>query len=131
MVKLTKDKINEFELTELLRNDEAGSIVVFLGEPRKGSLDGNVSSIEYTAYEEMAVQELKKIEEEAKKREGILNVIIVHRLGDIPLKETSLFVGVSSRHREEGFETAKWIIEEVKKVVPIWKEIKYEGNRNS
>ncbi|MFU2158610.1 MULTISPECIES: molybdopterin synthase catalytic subunit [Caldisericum] len=131
MVKLTKGKINESELTELLRNEEGGSIVVFLGEPRKGFEDGDVSSIEYTAYEEMAIQELKKIEEEALKRDGILDVIIVHRLGDIPLKETSLYVGVSSRHREEGFEITKWIIEEVKKSVPIWKEIKYEGNRNS
>lgn len=131
MVKLTRDKINETELTELLRNEEGGSIVIFLGEPRKGPDDGEVSSIEYTAYEEMAIQELKKIEEQALKKDGILNVIIVHRLGDIPLKETSLYVGVSSRHREEGFEIAKWIIEEVKKVVPIWKEIKYEGNRNS
>ncbi|PMP82234.1 MAG: molybdenum cofactor biosynthesis protein MoaE, partial [Caldisericum exile] len=127
----TKGKINESELTELLRNEEGGSIVVFLGEPRKGFEDGDVSSIEYTAYEEMAIQELKKIEEEALKRDGILDVIIVHRLGDIPLKETSLYVGVSSRHREEGFEITKWIIEEVKKSVPIWKEIKYEGNRNS
>jgi molybdopterin synthase catalytic subunit len=131
MVKLTKEKINEKELIENLRNEEGGSVVVFLGEPRKGKDDGDVSSIEYTAYEEMAIQELKKIEEVALNKEGILDVIIVHRLGDIPLKETSLFVGVSSRHREEGFEIAQWIIDEVKKIVPIWKEIKYEGNRNS
>ena len=131
MVKLTKEKINEKELIENLRNEEGGSVVVFLGEPRKGKDDGDVSSIEYTAYEEMAVQELKKIEEAALNKKGILDVIIVHRLGDIPLKETSLFVGVSSRHREEGFEIAQWIIDEVKKIVPIWKEIKYEGNRNS
>lgn len=131
MVKLTKEKINEKELIENLRNEEGGSLVVFLGEPRKGKDDGDVSSIEYTAYEEMAVQELKKIEEAALNKKGILDVIIVHRLGDIPLKETSLFVGVSSRHREEGFEIAQWIIDEVKKIVPIWKEIKYEGNRNS
>jgi len=131
MVKLTKEKINEKELIENLRNEEGGSVVIFLGEPRKGKDDGDVSSIEYTAYEEMAIQELKKIEEAASNKEGILDVIIVHRLGDIPLKETSLFVGVSSRHREEGFEIAQWIIDEVKKIVPIWKEIKYEGNRNS
>jgi len=131
MVKLTKEKINEKELIENLRNEEGGSVVVFLGEPRKGKDDGDVSSIEYTAYEEMAIQELKKIEEVALNKEGILDIIIVHRLGDIPLKETSLFVGVSSRHREEGFEIAQWIIDEVKKIVPIWKEIKYEGNRNS
>jgi Molybdopterin converting factor, large subunit len=131
MVKLTKEKINEKELIENLRNEEGGSVLVFLGEPRKGKDDGDVSSIEYTAYEEMAVQELKKIEEAALNKKGILDVIIVHRLGDVPLKETSLFVGVSSRHREEGFEIAQWIIDEVKKIVPIWKEIKYEGNRNS
>ncbi|MEF3245301.1 MAG: molybdenum cofactor biosynthesis protein MoaE [Caldisericaceae bacterium] len=131
MVELTKGRIDSERIIESLKKEEAGSIVVFFGEPRKGKEDGEVVSITYTAYEEMALSELKKIEKEALKKEGIIDVAIVHRLLDIPLKEFSLFVGVSSRHRKEGFETCEWIIKKVKEVVPIWKEIKYERDRNS
>ncbi len=130
MVKIVKEPIDEQGLVQLLRNEFAGSIVLFIGEPRKGEEDGPVISIEYSAYEEMAIKELEKIEAAALKKNGIYNVIIVHRIEDIPLKETSLFVGVSSAHREEGFQVAQWIINEIKKTVPIWKEIKHEGSRN-
>jgi len=131
MVKLTYDPIDVNSVIESLKNEEAGSIVVFIGEPRKGKGDGNVTSIIYTAYEEMAESELRKIESEALKKDGIRNVAIIHRLGNVPLKEVSLLVCVSSRHRKEGFEVCQDIIEKVKEVVPIWKEIKYDGDGNS
>lgn len=130
MVKIVKEPIDIEELFQLLKSESAGSIVLFIGEPRKGQEDGPVISIEYSAYEEMAVRELEKIEASALKRKGIYNVVIVHRIEDIPLKEISLFVGVSSAHREEGFQAAQWIVDEIKKTVPIWKEIKYEGSWN-
>uniref|UniRef100_A0A7C4Y5N9 Molybdopterin synthase catalytic subunit n=1 Tax=Caldisericum exile TaxID=693075 RepID=A0A7C4Y5N9_9BACT len=131
MVKLTKEKIDETSLTEALKSETCGSILVFLGEPRRSIEDGNVTSIEYTAYKEMALKELERIEKQALKHKGILNVIIVHRLGAVPLKETSLYVGVASRHREEGFEVMRWVIDEIKRIVPIWKEVKYDRDRHS
>ena len=130
MVSLTKDDLNIDSLIRNLKNSNAGSIVVFLGEPRRGEEDGEVISIEYSAYEEMALKELKKIESEALKRNGVIDVIIIHRIGNVPLKETSFFVGVSSAHREEGFEACSFIVDEVKKKVPIWKEIKYDRDRS-
>jgi len=129
MVKLQKEPIDILPLVESLKSPLSGSIVFFLGIPRRSEEDGFVKSIEYSAYEEMAIKELKKIEEDALKRKGILDIIIVHRVGTVPLKETSLFVGTSSAHREEGFSVAQWIVDEIKKTVPIWKEIEYENDR--
>jgi len=130
MVSLTKDDLNIYSLIRNLKNSNAGSIVVFLGEPRRGEEDGEVISIEYSAYEEMALKELKKIESEALKRNGVIDVIIIHRIGNVPLKEISFFVGVTSSHRKEGFQACSFIVDEVKKNVPIWKEVKYDRDRS-
>jgi molybdopterin synthase catalytic subunit len=130
MISLVKEPLNIDLLIQSLKNDNAGSIVIFLGEPRKSVEDGPVVSINYSAYKEMALKELAKIEEKALKKDGIINVIIAHRVSEIPLKEISFFVGVSSMHREEGFQACSFIVDEVKKKVPIWKEIKYDRDRS-
>jgi len=130
MVSLTKDGLNIDSLIRNLKNSNAGSIVVFLGEPRRSEEDGEVISIEYSAYEEMALKELKKIESEALKRDGVIDVIIIHKIGSVSLKEISFFVGVTSSHRKEGFQACSFIVDEVKKKVPIWKEIKYDRDRS-
>ncbi len=131
MVKIQRDKIDVTLLKDVLKKNDAGAIILFLGEPRRSKEDGDVVSINYTAYEEMAIREMKKIEREAKNKFHVKDVIIVHRIGNIPLKEISFFVGVSSAHRKEGFKACQWIVDEVKSTVPIWKEIKYEVSRNS
>ena len=130
MISLVKEPLNIGLLIQSLKNDNAGSIVVFLGEPRRGEEDGEVISIEYSAYEEMALKELKKIESEALKRDGVIDVIIIHKIGSVSLKEISFFVGVTSSHRKEGFQACSFIVDEVKKKVPIWKEIKYDRDRS-
>ncbi|NCO28008.1 MAG: hypothetical protein COS15_02585 [Caldiserica bacterium CG02_land_8_20_14_3_00_36_38] len=130
MVSLTKDDLNIDSLIRNLKNSNAGSIIVFLGEPRRSIEDGPIVSIEYSAYEEMALKELKKIESEALKRDGVIDVIIIHKIGNVSLKEISFFVGVTSSHRKEGFQACSFIVDEVKKKVPIWKEIKYDRDRS-
>ena len=124
MIKILKEKIDILHYVELLKKDDAGAIVTFLGEPRKSIKDGDVMSINYTAYETMALSEMKKIEQEALNISGIKEVIIIHRIGEVSLQEVSLFVGISSAHREEGFKICSMIVDKVKEKVPIWKEIK-------
>jgi len=124
MIKILKEKIDILHYVELLKKDDAGAIVTFLGEPRKSVEDGDVISINYTAYETMALSEMKKIEQEALNISGIKEVIIIHRIGEVLLQEVSLFVGISSAHREEGFKVCSMIVDKVKEKVPIWKEIK-------
>jgi len=124
MIKILKEKIDILHYVELLKKDDAGAIVTFLGEPRKSVEDGDVISINYTAYETMALSEMKKIEQEALNISGIKEVIIIHRIGEVLLQEVSLFVGISSAHREEGFKVCSMVVDKVKEKVPIWKEIK-------
>ncbi|MCD6106753.1 MAG: molybdenum cofactor biosynthesis protein MoaE [Caldisericaceae bacterium] len=124
MIKILKEKIDILHYVELLKKDDAGAVVTFLGEPRKSIEDGDVISINYTAYEAMALSEMKKIEQEALNISGIKEVIIIHRIGEVLLQEVSLFVGISSAHREEGFKVCSMVVDKVKEKVPIWKEIK-------
>lgn len=131
MIKILKEKIDMLHYVELLKKGDAGAIVTFLGEPRKSTEDGDVISINYTVYEAMALSEMKKIEQEALGISGIKEVIIIHRIGEVPLQEVSLFVGISSAHREEGFKVCSMVVNKVKEKVPIWKEIKYARNRDS
>ncbi len=130
MIFISEDEIPVEKFETVLKEESAGGIVVFLGEPRRSDEDGPVISINYTAYKEMAEKEMLKIEKEAKQRFGIKEVIIAHRLGNIPLKTISFFVGVSAPHRKECFEACAWVVDQVKLLVPIWKEIKYERSRN-
>jgi len=131
MVKIQEEKINVLHYIELLKRNDAGSVIAFLGEPRRSSKDGKVISIKYTAYKSMVINEMKKIEKEALSTNGIKDVVIVHRIGNVSLKEISLFVGISSAHRGEGFKVCNMVVDKIKEGVPIWKEIKYEGSRNS
>ncbi len=131
MIKILKEKIDILHYTELLKKDDAGAIVTFLGEPRKSTEDGDVISINYTAYETMALSEMEKIEQEALGINGIKEVIIIHRIGEVPLQEASLFVGISSAHREQGFRVCSMVVDRIKEKVLIWKEIKYAGSRDS
>ncbi len=128
---LIGSEIDIESVKEKLKRNEVGAIVMFLGEPRRSPEDGDVVSINYTAYEEMAVKEAEKIECEAKNKFPVLDVVIMHKLGNVPLRDISFLVAVSSPHRKEAFEACAWITDEVKKRVPIWKEIIYEGSRNS
>ncbi len=131
MIKIQTERIDVNFVKDFLKGKESGAIVMFLGEPRSAEEDGNVVSINYTAYGEMAIKEMERIEREAHGKFSVNRVVIFHRLGNIPLKEISFLVAVSSAHRKEAFEACEWIVNEVKRRVPIWKEIIYERSRNS
>ncbi len=131
MVKIQKERIDVLHYIELLKSKSVGSIVTFLGEPRRSKEDGSVTSINFIADKEEATKTLKKIEEEALATDKIKDIIIVHRIGNIVLKEVALFVGVSSAHRQEGFKICSTVVDKVKSINSIKMEIMYETDRNS
>jgi molybdopterin synthase catalytic subunit len=109
----------------------AGAAVDFLGIVR-GSEDGReIDGIEYEAHREMAEHQLRKIAEQAAEKFGLTRAIIHHRIGFIAAGESSLFMRISSPHREEAFRASRWMVSELKKNVPIWKRprFKAEGQR--
>ena len=99
----------------------AGAFVDFWGVVRPIEDGREIEGIDYDAHREMAEHQLKRIGEQAAERFGLKLVIIHHRIGFIAVGEPSLFVRVASLHRGEGFRATQWIVDELKKKVPIWK----------
>jgi molybdopterin synthase catalytic subunit len=99
----------------------AGAIIDFWGVVRPIENGREIEGIDYEAHREMAEHQLKRIAEQAAERFGINLVIVHHRFGFIAVGEPSLFLRVASPHRSEGFRASQWIVDELKKKVPIWK----------
>lgn len=108
-------------------NRELGTQCMFLGKVRADEKDkSRVQSIHYSSYAEMAEKEIEKIKENAVKKYGLLNINILHSLGEVKCGEISVLVLVSSAHRGECFESLKFIVNEIKTKVPIWKKEIYD-----
>ena len=113
-----------------LEDNSAGALSVFIGNVRNRGRSGNVSEIYYEAYNEMAEQEMREIENEAQTKWEIKKLVAIHRIGNIKVGESSIIIGVSSEHRHEAFEACKYVINNMKTRVPIWKkEISRESQK--
>jgi molybdopterin synthase catalytic subunit len=101
---------------------QAGAVVVFWGSVR-GTEDGReIAGIDYEAHREMAEHQMRLVAESAAKRfEDVREVFLQHRIGFVAAGEPSVVVRVTSRHRGAGFGASQWIMDELKRVVPIWK----------
>ncbi len=107
-----------------------GASIVFVGTVREVNEGRAVSGIEYTAYAAMALRELEAIAAEAVLRFGTDDVIVEHRLGRLALGEASVVIAVAHPHRAEAYEASRFVIEELKRRVPIWKREEYtDGTR--
>ena len=100
----------------------AGAFVDFWGVVRPIENGCEIEGIDYDAHHEMAEHQLKRIAEQAAERFELKRVIIHHRTGFVAVGEASLFLRVASSHRRAGFEASQWIVDELKKKVPIWKQ---------
>lgn len=121
MIRLTSDAIDVSPLLAAAQQTAAGAVVVFLGITREFTGDRQTVALDYEAYPEMAERELAKLETEARRRWPLVECCLVHRLGHVPLSEASVAVVVSAPHRADAFEAARWLIDELKQSVPIWK----------
>ncbi|MBX3730943.1 MAG: molybdenum cofactor biosynthesis protein MoaE [Candidatus Sumerlaeia bacterium] len=100
---------------------EAGALVVFSGIVRATEGDRQVGHLDYEHYAGMAEREMAKLAEEARRRWPVRRVGLVHRVGPVGVGEPSVLVAVSAGHRDEAFAAARFLIDELKKSVPIWK----------
>jgi molybdopterin synthase catalytic subunit len=105
----------------------AGAMVEFWGVVRRFEDGREIEGIDYDAHREMAEHQLKRIAEQAADQFGLKFVIVYHRIGFIGVGEPSLFLRVTSAHRSEGFRASQWIVDELKKKVPIWKRPKFKA----
>ena len=122
--------IDVARLLERVSSNANGATVLFLGIVRDVNDGRDVSGIEYTAYRSMAERELATIVEEAAALADSNDVAVEHRLGELGIGECSVAVAVGHPHRGRAFDAARYVIEELKKRVPIWKRERYvDGTR--
>jgi molybdopterin synthase catalytic subunit len=108
---------------------DIGAHTIFLGQVRKDEKEGKiVQAIEYSAYSEMAEKEFHKIRENAFAKYKLTCMHIYHSIGTVKAGEISLFVFVSSKHRENIFNACSEIVEQIKELVPIWGKEIFEDN---
>jgi molybdopterin synthase catalytic subunit len=122
MIQLTHQLIDESALIAAVRTPAAGAIVLFLGTTREFTGERQTQALEYECYPAMAEKQLVQLEAQARERWPLTGCAIVHRLGHVPLAETSVAIAVSSPHRRAAFEAGQWLIDTLKEVVPIWKQ---------
>jgi molybdopterin synthase catalytic subunit len=101
-----------------------GATVYFLGIVREAEGPDTIAALEYEAFEKMALHQFEKIFRQIEARWPIESVRVVHRIGVVPVSEPSLWVEVTAPHRGEAFAACQFLIDEMKKVVPIWKRPK-------
>ena len=121
MIQLTNEPIDTAELTKSACHPEAGAVVLFLGTTRELTEGRQTVALDYEAYGEMAERRLAELEAEARRRWPVLECLIVHRLGRVPVAEASVAIALSTPHRAEAFAAGQWLIDSLKRDVAIWK----------
>lgn len=127
MYRIVPGPIDVGAVTAAVTHPAAGAIVTFVGTTRDHNEGRRVIRLEYEAYEEMALSELRKLGQAAAGEWPIEKVAIEHRVGVVPVGEASVVIAVSSAHRGAAFEACRFLIDRLKEVVPIWKKELYEG----
>src|SRR5262245_28017347 len=128
---LTGDPIDVTGMLAEVADDQRGATAVFVGTVRQGPDDGPVVAIDYSAYDAMAELEFGRIIDEAAARWPMARVVVQHRIGRIPVGQASVAVVVAAPHRAQAFEACRFVIEEVKVRVPVWKrELLEDGSQS-
>lgn len=121
-IELTREAIDAETIVRELKAGADGAVVVFDGIVRDNTRGRATLYLDYEAYEEMALKQMRLLREEALEHFSVRDVAIVHRLGRLAVGETSVLIVVASAHRAAAFDACRWVIDTLKKTVPIWKK---------
>ncbi|MBP1686789.1 MAG: MoaD family protein [Deltaproteobacteria bacterium] len=127
MYQIVSGPIDIASVTATVTRPDTGATVTFVGTTRDHNEGRRVVRLEYEAYPEMALVEMRKIGDTVTQRWPIKHVAIVHRIGEVPLGEASVVIAVSAGHRHAAFEACHFAIDRLKEVVPIWKKEHFDG----
>ncbi|RMF91453.1 MAG: molybdenum cofactor biosynthesis protein MoaE [Methanobacteriota archaeon] len=125
MIRVQKE---DFSVEEEIKKVKAaskriGGIVVFLGTARDFTEEtGDVEKLEFEHYPGMAEKKLEELRAQAMERFDIIEASIIHRYGQIPAGENIVLIVVGAMHRKDAFDACRWLIDELKQIVPIWKK---------
>lgn len=129
MQHVTHDPIHLEDLMAAVRDPRCGGVASFVGMVRRGGADGAVLHIEYSAYDEMLEREWARILGQAKTEWPNVRLAAQHRLGTVPVGETSIAVVAAAPHRADAFAACRHVIEQAKVRLPVWKrEVREDGS---
>jgi len=127
MYEIVEHPIDVAVVLAAVAHSGTGAVVTFIGTTRDHNDGRRVIRLEYEAYSEMALAEMRKIGATAQQRWPIERVAITHRIGVVPIGEASVVIAVAAGHRRAAFEACHFAIDRLKEVVPIWKKEHFEG----
>ena len=125
-VRLVRDAIDTEAVVTRLQHPSDGAVVIFNGIVRDNTRGRRTLYLDYEAYEAMALQQMESLAAEVRQRFAVRGASLVHRLGRLEIGETSVLIVVASAHRGAAFDACRWIIDTLKKTVPIWKKEYFE-----
>ncbi|HZQ70853.1 MAG TPA: molybdenum cofactor biosynthesis protein MoaE [Terriglobales bacterium] len=123
---IVREKIVPQDWLNAVKRGEDGAAVLFDGVVRNNTRGRRTLYLDYEAYEEMALRQMESLVEKAIAQFAVRDVVMVHRLGRLEIGETSVLIVVASAHRGPAFDACHWIIDTLKKTVPIWKKEYFE-----
>lgn len=127
---LVTREIDPASIIKEVASTEHGATSLFIGTVRDTSAGRGVSGVDYSAYPAMAEEELERILREAEARYGVSSLVVEHRIGQLALGEISVAIAVAHAHRSPALDCTRYVIEEIKKRVAIWKMENYtDGTR--
>jgi molybdopterin synthase catalytic subunit len=121
-VRLTREPIAVADLQQRIRQGPDGAVCAFEGIVRNNTRGRQTLYLDYESYESMAQRELERLAQQAIEKFKVREVIVHHRLGKMEISETSVLILVASAHRGAAFDACRWLIDTLKKTVPIWKK---------
>ena len=127
MFEIVEQPIDVGRLIAAVTRAEAGAIATFIGTTRDHNAGRRVLRLEYEAYPEMALREMRRIGDEALRRFSATAVAMAHRIGVVHIGEPSVAIALSAPHRDAAFQACRFSIDRLKEIVPIWKKEYYHG----
>ena len=121
-IEITDAAIETTAITDEMKAGSDGAVCIFDGIVRDNTRGRKTLHLDYEAYREMALEQMRGLASEAVTRFGVRDVALVHRLGRLVIGETSVLIVVASAHRGAAFDACRWLIDTLKKTVPIWKK---------
>ena len=125
-VAIVRERIDAAGLIDAMKAGADGAVCVFDGIVRDNTRGRRTLYLDYEAYEAMALEQMRGLAAEAATKFAVREVAILHRLGRLVVGETSVLIVVASAHRGAAFEACRWVIDTLKKTVPIWKKEQFE-----
>lgn len=131
ILEIQEEPLQVGDMITRIKSNSAGALSIFLGTTRDNFDNKKVLKLFYEAHPTMALKKMKEIGEYCIKTYNLLKILIIHRIGEVPVTEESIVIISTSPHRKEAIDATSYCIDEVKRVVPIWKKEIFEDGYNT